>query len=122
VTPLLENILHQPAALGSVARYQHSEGREALERAAALLKGSERVIVSGMGPSFYASCGFAYALNSSGLCAQSIEASELLYFLDSQVGEETALCPLSCFCFEEHVRRILFSKTSLRAGSYGHLV
>jgi glutamine---fructose-6-phosphate transaminase (isomerizing) len=95
VTLLLENILHQPAALGGVARYHDGEGREALERAAALLKRSKRVIVSGMGASFYASLGFAYVLNSSGFRAQSIEASELLYFLDSQVGEETTLILVS---------------------------
>ena len=95
MTPLLENILHQPEALSGVARYHAGEGRGALESATELLLKRKRVIVTGMGASYHAGLRFTYALTSSGLRAQCVEASELLYFLGSEVDSETVLILVS---------------------------
>lgn len=88
MTPLLENILNQPAALRSIATYQADEGSESLVRAAALLKGAKRIIVTGMGASFYGGVEFSYAIG-----AEAVEASELLYF--RKVERDTAVVLVS---------------------------
>lgn len=95
MTRLLEDILHQPAALRSVARYQSSEGRDALERAARILNSGKQIIITGMGASFFAGMGFAYILAALGACVQAIEASELLYFLDSQIQRDVVIVLIS---------------------------
>lgn len=95
MTPLLENILTQPAALKAVARYQFGKGRDALERAASLLRTRQKLVISGMGASFFAGIGFAYAASSRHSSVQATEASELLYFLDSQIDADTALLLVS---------------------------
>lgn len=95
VTPLLQNVLQQPSALECVRRYHTGEGRDALRAAAELLSEKRRIVITGMGASLFAGIGFAYALASSGLRAQAIEASELLYFLDRELDAETAVVLVS---------------------------
>lgn len=95
MTPLLENILQQPSAWKHLQRYHLGEGRDRLRAAAELLSGKKRIVITGMGASLFAGMGFAYALASSGLSAQAIEASELLYFLDPEVDAETAVVLVS---------------------------
>lgn len=94
-TPLLENILNQPAALRAVRAHHLGPGRDALERSAALLASSKYVVLSGMGASFFASIPFSYRLASSGRRVLALESSELLYFLDSQVDSTTAVVLVS---------------------------
>lgn len=95
VTPLLENILQQPLALKRVRQYHTGEGRDAMQATAELLSGKKRIVITGMGASLFAGMGFAYALSSPGLRAQTIEASELLYFLDQELDAETAVVLVS---------------------------
>jgi glucosamine--fructose-6-phosphate aminotransferase (isomerizing) len=93
---LLENILNQPAALRAVAAHHLGQpGRDSLARAAALLLSSKRVVISGMGASFFASLPFSYRLGSRGLSVLTVEASELLYFLDSQMDANTVVVLVS---------------------------
>ena len=94
-TPLLENILSQPAALRGVAQHHLGVGESALTQAAALLLKSKRVVISGMGASFFASLPFAYALSARGVCVVTLEASELLYFLDAQISTDSAVLLVS---------------------------
>jgi glutamine---fructose-6-phosphate transaminase (isomerizing) len=86
--PLAENILAQADALRAVRAHQFSTGREALVRAAELLRSSKRIILSGMGGSLFACIPLSYFFASRGLAAPVIESSELLHFgaptLDAQ--------------------------------------
>jgi glutamine---fructose-6-phosphate transaminase (isomerizing) len=93
--PLLENILNQPAALKAVAAHHLGPGRDSLVRVAALLRSSTRVVLSGMGASFFASVPFSYQLGSRGLCVVTVDASELLYFLDSQIDANSVVVLVS---------------------------
>jgi glucosamine--fructose-6-phosphate aminotransferase (isomerizing) len=94
-TPLLENILNQPAALRAVGAHHLGAGRDSLERAAALLGSSKRVVLSGMGASFFACIPFSYGLRSQGRCVIAVETSELLYFLESQIDQDTVVVLVS---------------------------
>ena len=94
-TLLLENILNQPAALRAVGERHFGAGRDSLARAAALLGSSKRVVLSGMGASFFACIPFSYRLSSYGRCVVTVEASELLYFLDSQIDRDTVVVLVS---------------------------
>ncbi len=95
MTPLLENILAQPAAWKAVARHHSGEGRDALERAATLLATRKKLVISGMGASLFAGIAFSYAASARYPSVQTIDASELLYFLDSQIDSDTALLLIS---------------------------
>lgn len=94
-TPLLENILNQPVALRAVGAHYAGAGRDSLVRAAALLRSSKRVVLSGMGASFFACIPFSYYLSSQDRCAIAVEASELLYFLESQIARDTVVVLVS---------------------------
>jgi glucosamine--fructose-6-phosphate aminotransferase (isomerizing) len=89
-TPLLENILHQAEAVHAVAEYQLGEGRQNLLRAAKLLRSKKRILLSGMGASYFACTPVYYRLLQRGLEVTTVETSELLYFLPSSLDEDTA--------------------------------
>src|ERR1039458_9584184 len=80
---LLEDILHQPESLRRMADYQFGEGRAALNRAADLLRGAPRVILSGMGSSLCACIPLEHYLGSHGIQATTIDTGELLHFRQS---------------------------------------
>lgn len=92
---LQQNILAQPEALRQIAAYQFGAGRDALLRSAELLRGSKRVVLSGMGASLFACFPLSYMLAERGVMASVIETSELLYFLSSMVDAETAVILVS---------------------------
>lgn len=77
---LLEDILHQPESLRRMADYQFGEGRAALNRAADLLRGASRVILSGMGSSLCACIPLEHYLSSHEIPASTIDTGELLHF------------------------------------------
>jgi glucosamine--fructose-6-phosphate aminotransferase (isomerizing) len=77
---LLEDILHQPESLQRMADYQFGEGRAALNRAADLLRGASRVILSGMGSSLCACIPLEHYLGTHGIPVTTIDAGELLHF------------------------------------------
>jgi glutamine---fructose-6-phosphate transaminase (isomerizing) len=94
-TPLLKNILAQPASLRAVASYQSGPGFDSLRRAADLLLTSRRVIITGMGASLYASLPLRYLLAANGIPASLIETGELLYFGEAQLDEDIAVILVS---------------------------
>lgn len=94
-TPLLENILNQSAALHAVGALQLGPGRDSLERVAALLRSRKRIVITGMGASFFACIPFSYQLRFAGYSLLAVESSELLYFLESEVDENTAVLLVS---------------------------
>ncbi len=94
-TPLLENILAQPAALGTIAAYQFGEGAAGLRKAAALLRTKKRVVLSGMGASLFACQAFQYELARRGVDAAAIETAELLYFTPVAFDSDTGVVLVS---------------------------
>ncbi len=89
-SPLLDNIRAQPVALRQVSEYQLGAGREALLRAAELIRASKRVVVSGMGASLFAAIPLACSLG-----AEVIESSELLYFRTQVLSRDTTVVLVS---------------------------
>jgi glucosamine--fructose-6-phosphate aminotransferase (isomerizing) len=89
-TPLLENILNQAEALRSVSTYQFSAGHAALESAAEFLKHKKKIVLSGMGASYFACIPFQYQLARRGFDVKCIEAGELLHFLPKTFDSDTA--------------------------------
>jgi glucosamine--fructose-6-phosphate aminotransferase (isomerizing) len=94
-TPLLENILNQAEALRAVSAHQFGEGHPALENAAAFLKSKKRVVLSGMGASYFGCIPFQYLLARRGIDVKCVETAELLYFLPRSFDENTALALVS---------------------------
>src|ERR1700743_2158032 len=94
-TPLVENILHQPQAFRQIAEYQFGQGSDALDRAASLLKSKRRIILSGMGASYFACIPFQYMLSERVLQATVVDTAELLYFLPSLIGPDTVVVLVS---------------------------
>lgn len=94
-TPLLENIENQPKALAVVRQRFCSEGGSSLQRIARLLQEKDRIVVSGMGASLFASGAFAYGLSQRQEQANSLDAGELLYYLSGQVDRNSAVILVS---------------------------
>ena len=94
-TPLLENILNQAQALREVLLYQSGEGQSDLELAAGLVKSNKRIILSGMGASYFACLPLCHALVADGIDASAIETSELLYFPPAWMDNHTLVVLVS---------------------------
>ena len=77
---LLQDIQDQAGSLGGVLRHHQGPGREALDRAAALLTSHRRVILTGMGASLFASLPLEYYLCEHGIDASAIESAEALHY------------------------------------------
>lgn len=93
--PLAENILSQADALRAIRAHHFSSGREALVRAAELLRTSKRIILSGMGGSLFASIPLHYFFAARGVAASVIETSELLHFHGQAMDAGTAVILVS---------------------------
>lgn len=89
-TRLLANIQNQPAAW-TVVLEGLTARRETLKRVAQVLESSKRVVLSGMGASFFASLSFSYRLNR----CMAIDSSDLLYFRRSEIDADTTLVLVS---------------------------
>ncbi len=94
-TPLLDNILHQPDALRSVAAWHFGDGRQALEDAAHFLRDKKQLVLSGMGASCFATVPFQYLLGTHGFEVTSVETAELLHFPLSSIREDKAVVLVS---------------------------
>jgi glucosamine--fructose-6-phosphate aminotransferase (isomerizing) len=94
-TPLLENILNQAEALRSVSSYQLGEGLQALERGAEILRSRKRIVLTGMGASFFACIPFQHMLAKHSSDVTCIETAELLYFQPSTLDKETVVVLVS---------------------------
>jgi glutamine---fructose-6-phosphate transaminase (isomerizing) len=93
--PLLQNIFDQPSSLRAVVDHQFGRGYESLARAAARLRESKQILISGMGASQFASMPFTYAMAQSGFSVAAIETSELLYFLRPTIAPGSAIILVS---------------------------
>jgi len=80
---LLEDILAQPESLSRVLAHQTGDGLASLRNAAAMLRSATRVVITGMGASFYASYPLDYLLCSLGIDSVAVEAAELLHYRQS---------------------------------------
>lgn len=81
--PMLDNILAQPRSLTAVLAHHTGPGAPALATAAHLLRNTPgRILVSGMGASFFAALPAAAHLERHGLRTVCSESSELLHFGD----------------------------------------
>ena len=118
-TPLLENILNQAEALRTIAEHQFGSGREALLAAAKLLASKKRILLSGMGASYFACLPSYYRLASLGFDVASIETSELLYFLPSLAREDTAAVLVSRSGESVEVIKLLSTLKMRRAAIVG---
>lgn len=79
-TAMLENILNQPASLRKVIGRQFGDGFAELRAAADAIRESGKVVFTGMGSSLFAAIPAAYYLDSHGVEADVVEASEALHF------------------------------------------
>ncbi len=81
MTALLDNIRNQPASLRGVAEYQlGNEGWNDLQAAASCIREAGKVVFTGMGSSLFAAIPAAYYLETHGIQADVVEASEVLHF------------------------------------------
>jgi glucosamine--fructose-6-phosphate aminotransferase (isomerizing) len=95
-TPLLENILNQADALRRVSDYQFGEGSEALERAGAMLRSRKRIVLSGMGASYFACIPLQHMLaHQKSFDVTCVETAELLHFKPASLAEDTAVVLVS---------------------------
>jgi glutamine---fructose-6-phosphate transaminase (isomerizing) len=94
-TLLLANILSQPSALQAVGSYQLGAGFGALTRSADLLRGSKRIVLTGMGASLFACTPLRYMLGRHGVNVSVVEAAELLHFLAPTLDGGTAVVLVS---------------------------
>ncbi len=94
-TPLLQNILAQPAALRAVGKHHRGAGSDTLAASAALIGQGKRVVLCGMGASLFACIAFGYRLSARGLSVLTVDASELFYFLDAQCDSQTVVVLVS---------------------------
>ncbi|HEX3685755.1 MAG TPA: SIS domain-containing protein [Bryobacteraceae bacterium] len=93
--PLAENILAQVDALRAIRSHHFSSGREALVRAAELLRLSKRIILSGMGGSLFACIPLSYFFASRGVFAPVVETSELAHFYAASLDADTGVILVS---------------------------
>ena len=84
---IYQDIRSQANSLAGVLRYQCGEGLPAMLKAAALLRSSTRVLITGMGASMFASIPFEYALCARGIDATLVEAAELLHYRQACYGD-----------------------------------
>lgn len=94
-TPLFANIAAQPEALQQVLRFHSGEGLPALQRSAALIRQSSRILLTGMGASLFACQPLRYLLSHYGASVAVVEAAELLYFLDRIADRNTSVVLVS---------------------------
>ncbi|HTU48130.1 MAG TPA: SIS domain-containing protein [Bryobacteraceae bacterium] len=93
--PLAENILGQADALRAIRSHHFSSGREALVRAAELLRSSRRIILSGMGGSLFACIPLSYFFAGRGVSATVVESAELMHFGVPTLDAQTAVILVS---------------------------
>lgn len=82
---MLNDVRNQPASLLGVLDYHFGAGRKHLLEIAARLRGSRRIVITGMGASLFAALPFATYLGAQGFNIIVAETSELLHY-------QTKLC------------------------------
>lgn len=77
---LAEDIQAQPKSLACVLEQQRGNGLSPLLRAASLLRAAERILITGIGASMFASIALENFLCSRGIDAVVVEAAEMLHY------------------------------------------
>jgi glucosamine--fructose-6-phosphate aminotransferase (isomerizing) len=77
---LAEDIQAQPKSLACVLEQQRGNGQSLLLRAASLLRAAERILITGIGASMFASIALENFLCSRGIDAVVVEAGEMLHY------------------------------------------
>jgi glutamine---fructose-6-phosphate transaminase (isomerizing) len=90
-TRLLADILKQPAQLAASLSHMMGAGKPALVRAAAVLRGSRSVVITGIGASWHAGMAMQSELLAAGIPAVLIDASELLHCAEVPEGAAVVL-------------------------------
>jgi glucosamine--fructose-6-phosphate aminotransferase (isomerizing) len=89
MTPLFSNIAEQAESLRGVIAHAKADGAEALSQVAARVRGCRgRVVLTGMGASFFASFPAYHALESAGIHTLYVESSELLHSLPRSLSAD----------------------------------
>ncbi|HEX4583820.1 MAG TPA: SIS domain-containing protein [Burkholderiaceae bacterium] len=83
------DIRSQPASLARVLDQQCGAGRAQLRQAAALLRRSKRVVITGIGASLNAAIPLEIFLSSHGIGTCSVEAGELLHYRSTAFQDTT---------------------------------
>lgn len=92
---MLDDILRQPESLRRAWHYQMNDGSKAMAIAARTLASAERVVLTGMGSSLFASIPAAYYWEQNGVAVECIETSELLHFRHAALNSQTAVVVIS---------------------------
>lgn len=88
---LAQDILSQARSLSGVFRHQSGPGAAALTQAASLLRSGRRILITGIGASFFASLPLEYFFSSVGIDAVTVEAGELLHYRHSGFNNAVAV-------------------------------
>jgi len=103
--PLLTDILDQPRALRTALQASH--GSPALAEAVALCRQARRVLLSGMGASFFSAYPAFLRMLSAGAAVTWIEAGELLHHAPSALVKDTVVVLVSQSGRSAEVLRLL---------------
>lgn len=95
IFPMLQNVFSQTESLRCVADYQLAGGWDALLDCADLLRRSRRIVLSGMGASFFSAIPLNYWMAEHAPLAPVVETSELLHFLSSGLSDGTTVVLVS---------------------------
>jgi glucosamine--fructose-6-phosphate aminotransferase (isomerizing) len=90
-TRLFHDILKQPAQLAASLSHMLGAGKPALEAAAAVLRGSGPIVISGIGASWHAGMAMQSELLSRGRSGLLMDASELLHCAEVPEGATVVL-------------------------------
>jgi glucosamine--fructose-6-phosphate aminotransferase (isomerizing) len=86
MTHFLDDILRQPSALASTIEFLGGNGRKTLEAAAALLRRSRHIYMTGIGSSYHAALGIASFFHQAALPVYLQDAAELAHFASFPEG------------------------------------
>jgi glucosamine--fructose-6-phosphate aminotransferase (isomerizing) len=90
-TRLFADILKQPAQLAASLSHMLGAGKAALNAAAAVLRGSKSVVITGIGASWHAGMAMQAELLAAGIPALLMDASELLHCAEVPEGAAVVL-------------------------------
>ena len=105
--PMMQDILNQTESLRCVADYQLGPGRDNLLDAADLLRRSRRIVLSGMGASFFSAMPLSYWIAQHAPLVSVVETSELLHFLSPGLSDGTSVVLVSRSGESVEVTRLL---------------
>lgn len=82
MTHFLDDILRQPSTLASTIEFLGGAGRRQLEAAAAVLRRSRHIYLTGIGSSYHAALGAAVLFHQASCPVYLLDAAELVHFAE----------------------------------------